>query len=269
MKHLPILLLSSIAMVASAGQPQHHPAKTPFTGFSVIAEAGGIVGKADLVQNMTSFREGPFPVVYTNSAHIPEGGATGALGLAYSHQFHSGLVLAGVFTAGFNYLTFEGEVNAAAGLPGANESFAQGQLKTELRNDFALLLKPGVAIGNTLVYGLIGPRWGNFESSLDNQLTVNSDSPLFQVSLSSHANQSAYHMGIAVGAGLSQRLWSHVVAGVEYQYTAYSNGIASFHPNNTSAPDTPIVGSKIGYTAYGSVDRINTNTLMATVAYQF
>ncbi len=257
MKHLPILLLSSIAMMASA--EQHPPAQAPFTGFSIMAGLGGIAGETTLsVEGQGTVDT--IPLTYGNEQTIFQGNVAGMLGLVYAYQFKPGLVLGGAITANYNLMTFDNTASIAGGPTNQSTITLSSSMKTQLRNDFAILFKPGYAIGHTMVYALVGPRWGHIETSLKTEAIHYGTQ---DVLAEDQDKQSRYALGVTAGAGLSHIYAKHLIAGIEYQYTAYNSGWNSF---NTSGEN---VANDLTFTAHGEPERVSTNALLVTVGYQF
>ncbi len=233
----------------------------PFTGLSVTAGVGGIAAQANMSQTGSSAIDG-FPASYTNHQDSFQSNIAGMVGVGYSYQFHQGLVLGGVITSGFNYPTLTNTALASGGLHPLPTITLYGTLETQLKNDFALLFKPGYAFGRTLVYGLVGPRWGQFDTTLSSS-TDDSTGVSYQIS-EDQDQQPRYQVGVAVGAGISHALLEHLIAGVEYQYTAYNGDLGSLH----TAGGNEIQGV-IKFAAHAELERVSTNTLMATVSYLF
>lgn len=79
-------------------------------------------------------------------------------------------------------------------------------LNVKLKNAFAVVLKPGVLLGDTLGYGVIGARWGNFSfSSESNFLLTNAG---FDVSAGN--SKSQYKTGLTLGLGLEHYLCNNI-----------------------------------------------------------
>ena len=206
MKHLPILLLSSIAVMASA--EQHMPA--PFTGFSIMAGLGGIAGEATLSQEGQGTVD-TIPLNYANKETIFQGNVAGMLGLVYAYQFNPGLVLGAAITANYNLMTFDNRASIGGGTSNAHQIVLSSSMKTQLKNDFAVLFKPGYALGQTMVYALVGRRWGHFETSLKTQaLEYGTQNALAE----DEDQQSRYQLGVTAGAGLSHIYSKHLIAGL-------------------------------------------------------
>lgn len=138
-----------------------------------------------------------------------------------------------------------------------------------LKNTFALLFTPGLVLDpNTLVYGVVGPRWGRFETSLTTTNTIPSDGQARPGASVTSGTKSAYSPGITLGAGISRYVTPHLSIGAEYQFTHYNN-ISSPNDINATFPADPRVPGLTGTLTNSVGYKANTNTLMVNLCYHF
>jgi opacity protein-like surface antigen len=243
MKKLTFLMLAFAAHNAQAA--------SPFAGVYVSAAAGGTLLDSQVEQTISvskpSLVSGEFP-----SDNDAEGlGGAGWVALGYSYQSHNHFVLGLEATAG----QANPEADYTHSLLVAGHPFSS-EIKTQLKNDFALLFKPGYVIKErTQLYGFVGPRWGNMESHLSSNVT----------GAIAHDKVSGYELGVTAGLGIAHLVTDHLSVGLEYAYTNYGD-IAS--PNTTSEPFIEGLGSVV--TAHDNPDlSVNTNTVAVQLSYHF
>ncbi len=286
-------VLSTPALAGGQNEPSYrhgeHAAAAPhlFTGFSVTGALGGINGNADIQQDATMVTEveSGFQVAehFKHDLDLSETSFAGMIALEYDYQFSSGLVFGLALTAGYDDLEIKNSDTEVVhqsqdrGEFGSNDtSTLTTTFKTTLENDFAILFKPGFVVRhNTLLYALIGPRWGNFETRLSGTVNTHGEAhegPMhasWDVTASDSDKTSGYHVGFTAGAGIQQALTDHVRLGIEYTYTRYANldELKVFDVNMN--PPTQVVPALAVVDA--TVDEFNvvTNTVMATLSYKF
>lgn len=95
-----------------------------------------------------------------------------------------------------------------------------GSLNTKLNSTFAALLKPGVLLGNTLGYGVIGARWGHFTVFPQSTFSFPQTGINSTIGDEHHAS---YKVGFTAGVGLEQYLCHAFSIGLEYNYTYYDH----------------------------------------------
>lgn len=249
------LLSFSVFLVAVAGQTALATPQ-PFEGAYVKGAVGATKAEAHVHQNFFVI---PANDVFSYSSDkVYADSAAGALGAGYFFQramFVGGLEV----TAGYTDVTATQSTIYYQNTSGV--STLETKVKTELTNDFALLVKLGVALREqTLAYALIGPRWGNIKTTASIDLTTNVDQ-------SAHGSEhrSAYQVGMTAGLGLQQIITDHVQFGLEYTYTDYGNVDA---PNTTA--DVIDAGAPNGFAFHSEPDvDLRTHTVMLTGAYHW
>jgi len=312
------LILANVAIAGgqnapmyTEGHPHHHHHHKPhhFRGFSVTGGLGGMAAELDAKQvfdgdvqagDIDPSDDTDFfvnnEVEFNNSVELFEGSIAGMVGVEYAWQFDNGLVLGLAATAGFENIQFNNtdDVNNFVAfavysatdpdvtpIGAGNLNSAGGNtLKVELENDFAVLFKPGFVLKeNTLVYLLVGPRWGNFETSLDSTLVQNGSVTGTGVTpgswgptgFATSTSNSEYEIGITAGVGVRQALTDHFHIGLEYAYTHYSDIdslTSSFGPFTTEpANPTPELAFQFDSAALDMI--ANTHTVMGTLSYRF
>jgi opacity protein-like surface antigen len=249
MKLFPLLSLLLVSQATLA-----HPG---FTGFNAGIGLGGTEAKFSADEQLFANGGVGNGTVFLPSERDVQGGSfMGSLALGYSHEFKHHFALGVKATANFANAQTSSirEANVPA-LPLSIES----RLKATLKNDFALLVKPGYVFKkHTQLYALLGPRWGNIESRLATDFDFGAPS------IGSSSNHvSHYELGISAGIGMEHLLTHHLSLGMEYTYTSYG----SIHsPDNKIAT---IAGTVGGYISDTFDLEASTNTLMLDLTYYF
>jgi len=219
MKKISYLLLLLISQTGWAvGGYQSPKAMHYLTGFYFKAGIGGTIGQFDTSQTYLFDQTMIFPFTLDQSVEHQSQGTqvAGVLGFGYSYQIDALWMIGAEFTAGFtsantsyhNYSNFDGA-------PILNST-----VQSTLNNDFALVVKPGLAIQQrTQFYALLGARWGNFE----NEVSSHFEDTFFGISGDQKSSVSNYVLGFTVGIGVERLLTDHWALGLEYAYTAYGN----------------------------------------------
>jgi opacity protein-like surface antigen len=315
MKRLTLLCISPLVLanVAFAGgmntpaykheaRPHHHhTAPRYFNGFSITGAVGGIAAEVDAAQNVLGRSETEVmsiegtdifsSLTSSDNLELTETNVAGLVGIEYAFQFHNGFLMGIAATAGFNYVDVDNTVTTSdftylndEDTNYINYNNADVTLKAKLDNDFAILFKPGFVVReNTLIYALVGPRWGNFHttlsSSYNNNGGIDCDSPDdcdsgWNGTLTDSASNSKYQVGITAGVGIRQVIADHVMLGLEYAYTHYGDLDELL---NTAGPEfftNPAHGgeaitSRVAFSAAAQDLASRTNTVMATLSYKF
>lgn len=256
------LALFSFAAFMMAGTA--YAANSPFQGFYAEVAAGGINSEFNLTQNSfikTNDGNPPNVTLPGNTENYDNGGI-GSIGVGYMLQVNPLIVLGAEATADVENakITSYNSANESASGFGLNNSTTN-----ELKNSFAVLFKPGFLLnqGNTLVYGLIGPRWGNFETSSSTSVQVNNTSNATGNTGTSH---SGYEIGLALGAGIQQYISNNFSIGLEYQYTDYGN----ISTPSSSGPVTLSDGTNVASVGNNiTSNKAQTNVLTVNLMYHF
>lgn len=253
--------LSMLALAAFAVTGTTYAA-TPFQGFYANLGAGGINSEFDLNQTTNVTIPNTSVNLPSNTENYDNGGI-GSIGVGYMFLATPSVVLGVEASADIESAKTTNNDSINENINGFSLS---NTTTNKLKNSFAILFKPGFVFnqGNTLVYGLIGPRWGNFETST---------SSLFQlpigvgeyVSASAGNSDSGYETGLALGAGIQQYITNGFSIGLEYQYTDYGH-------LSTPTSSGPIIanGENVGAVSNNiSSIKAQTNVLTLNLMYHF
>jgi opacity protein-like surface antigen len=244
---LSLLTLCPLAM----GAPQAF-----FNGFIVSGAFGGTTAQFDYTQSI-NFNEIITDVTIKNQSNLFANTPAGLVSLAYSYQSVNNFVVAGAFTAGYGYAKLNDQLVEIFSPNTFLEQDDIVKIDAHLTNDFSLVVKPGYVFDKTtLLYGLIGPRWGNFKTK------IKTTSDLFLSPNINASSQSGYECGLTLGLGIQQLVNPRYSWGLEYAYTTYGQ---------ISAPKfsgiVPAFTGDIIYTNNSTLDA-SSNTLMFLIAYR-
>jgi len=213
-------MLPSLAMAC--------PSSAPFSGFNasicVGLEMPSISTKGELKNFIPATEDLTFNISRTVTDDNINGGARLGYNLIFKDFFLIGL--AGDAFFGDNRLQASSRVVEIG-----SELLIATNTNIKLSKQFALLIKLGKLFGNrTLLYGLVGPRWGKFSLSFDarfqQDLGVFLDTQL-------QTRNRYYKEGVLLGIGSELLLTRCISLGFEYLYTYYG------HPKLPSA-EAPI-----------------------------
>jgi len=207
--------LACMLICTSPAQAKHY-----FTGFLLAGAVGGTNVQYSLDQDLSATSP-LFEVTLPDDSDISANSPAVMVSLGYAHQFMNNMVLGGAFTAGYAYAQVSDSISSQVDTGTAEFTYTR---KTELTfsNDFALLFKPGYVFGtSTQFYGLIGPRWGNFKSSVKTSINATDGTDVYTASDSESA--SNYEIGITVGLGIQQLISPNYSWALEYAFTNYGN----------------------------------------------
>lgn len=219
-----------------------------FTGFYAHLGLGGSLADFDVDQKAYNPEPGTVMIFVPDQVNLQDVGFTGLLGLGYSHQFSNHFVLGAEVTAG----NTDAEVSTRDKVSIAG-NIIDGHIKAKLKNDFAILFKPGYVIRDkTQIYAFVGPRWANFETSLHTQLVISNTSD----------KTSGYELGITAGLGMQHLITENLSLGLEYYYTSYG----SIQSPNTM--DVIFTGTFIDVIDDVDIDA-SSNTILIDLTYHF
>lgn len=263
MKKQVSLFLCLCAFAAANAHEQHADSHASFTG----AYLGGAIGGTNARFDMRTTAEVPLQGFNLNNSHTVSGtAASGLISGGYLYQFKEKFVLGAMATVGYTDIqqTDKVKFHLTAVSGGGQDANSYVKNTAQLTNDFALLLKPGYAVGkSTLFYLLVGPRWGNFKTETESSFTVMAGSD--QLIAQGKSSESQYKLGITAGVGVQQMLTRHVQLGLEYLYTSYGRVGSPDSSSEVFFNAAPTGGQFENQTAFDA----QTNTVMATVAYQW
>jgi opacity protein-like surface antigen len=277
MKKSTLLLLVLAAHASSAfaskgasyvGMPED---KQYFEGFNITLGGGGTAAQVDVTQEADLNIVNLFFAEFDNDAQIQANSWAGLLGLGYAWQFGRG-VIGLEFTAGITGVEADYEDELDIKLIGLEVAGLTTTLETKLRNDFALLLKPGFVIKDkTMIYAFFGPRWGNFETEMTTDITLGSlisGSGEPEVLFSDSESRSGYRFGVTGGVGIETFVADHFAIGLEYAYTNYGNVPAPDTRITTIGASGAVDGLLVNIPTDPEVD-VQTSTIMMNFAYHF
>lgn len=254
MKKLLCLLLGLSAQMASA---------LPFNGFYVmggIGAATGIINDDELT--LASLTGSIIDLALPSEPNLYGDSISGLMEIGYTHQLNNHFVLGAALTA--NYDNIEIHKTSTGGIVPTDSTIdLLSRFETSLSNEFALLFKPGYVWGqNTLFYGLIGPRWGNFVTNTHMQFTLPAG-PGSIISFFDGDTVHGYELGLTLGAGIKQVVHDHLSIGLEYAYTTYGEipGPHTFSSSDFGGGTVLTLENTHKLHAY-------TNTLMFTLTYR-
>lgn len=259
-----IVLLSALLVTSSL-----YASIPSLEGFYISAGAGLINSTFNMNQNVQLIAQPRSNILLVNDGKGYNKHNAGSIALGYLVHFMDPLAVGIEAVAGFGNTAFEKtesfqEFNSRFNLSGKT----QGKLK----NNFALLVKPGLFIGSeTFLYGLVGPRWGRFETAseaafLQTPSTGTTRSNVYSAS-------SGTKTGVTAGVGIEYRFAERWSVGLEYAYTHY--GKLPVAPIAQSAPlvfTNAVTGNS---TSGGSlIDTpqavtAKTTTIMLNISYKF
>jgi opacity protein-like surface antigen len=242
MKKLSVALLVFTAQFAQAAPP-------PYSGFYASIAGGGTITDFNVDQDFVAMIAGNFEAALPSNINMQGGSATGLIGVGYSYPFQNNFVLGTEVVAEWTNteIAHKDELfNIGLGTVG-------GELKARLHNDFALLFKAGYVFHHkTQLYVLLGPRYGNFKTSITSNYST----------VSARDEESGYQWGVTAGTGLEHLITDHLSLGIEYAYTDYGH-IESPHTDSSDGGAPPLIVTN-------DVDiKASSNTVLAKLSYHF
>jgi|ERR1700677_314082 len=245
-------------------------ANTPFQGFYADLGVGGINTNFNLSQVVSI---APYDNSFTaNAPYDPNNsdyGVTGSLGLGYTFLLTPSVTLGAEINADVEDATTTNNDSVNFNIPGTDGGGinASNTITNKLKNSFAFLIKPGFLMdqGNTMVYGIIGPRWGNFETSTSSLFQINNGDGNGNAGGSAANSHSGYDVGLVLGAGIQKYISNNLSVGVEYQYTNYG------HISTPSSSGVIYSSGVGGGTLSNTINSIKaqTNVLAVHLMYHF
>lgn len=212
-----IIFFSQITTAATAKTP----AQIPFTGFYGNMNFGWMNADVDLEQQYQIIIPLSLPPVIVTHSASPElinNSITGGLGLGFASALKHTIIWGVEGRVNIESLTahFDGSFNNAS-----NNFMGNTNTSVKLENDFSLLFKLGYLLQpKTLIYGLIGPAWGNFNLYSSARFSFIQQLPLSGVAA---ATESGYETGWLAGVGMEYLISKNASVGLEYTHTDYGN----------------------------------------------
>jgi opacity protein-like surface antigen len=205
----------SAALLSLAASGAAFAAHGPFTGVYGGANIG--VMQIETYNNFAGVATTAGVPTDTLSVQPKASDMSANAGLALGYTFRiEGLFIAGLEgRANFEDIDVHYDNTLISGLPN-NPSVVTNQTKLELENELALLLKLGLMMDtNVLLYGLVGPDWGNFEVK---PAFYNSSLNLLRT-----GKQSNYKSGLLLGLGMEYLVTRCTSIAFEYNYVDYGH----------------------------------------------
>jgi opacity protein-like surface antigen len=248
-----------LASVPALAQPVAY-----FNGFMIAGAIGATAAQYNLKQNVVLEQSSSIIYSQPDNINLFANSPTGEISGGYSYQIDNHFVVGGYFTAGYTDAKSTDHANYSSFLQGNNTAQIDSEVITQLTNDFALLFKAGyVWERSTLFYGLLGPRWGNFKSTVKTNLDF--ESPRIALTANDSDTVSKYKVGLTLGLGIQQMLTPRYSWALEYAYTTY--GSLSTADNAGELEINGVLDSASTYSNNPGV-KANTNTLMFMIAYR-
>jgi len=223
---LGVLVAAGPAMAADMA-PAYKAAAMPapaynWSGFYVGVTAGG--GMASLpvtdMDDFAGFGAGFVPL--TNTPSLKSGGAVGGLHAGYNWQFAPSFLVG--IEGDFSWSSFKASDTTCQG--GCNNRNVDRFVASSKLDSFSTLrARFGLSSDRTLVYVMAGPAWGHINASLTDFNCLNCANPggVFGI-----ANDSSFHLGIAVGAGVEYALTQNWILRGEYMHMDFGTKDAVF-----------------------------------------
>lgn len=212
MKKLALILMAAATPTIVSAH------KDSFTGAYVTGGIGATNAQFHVQPNFTV--QSPVIFLFPGSYETYGNSASGFVGLSYLYEFSNNFVIGALATAGYTNINIEHEEVFEELVVGVVSFDVRSHLEMQLTNDFAVLLKAGIASGkNTFFYALIGPRFGNFETKATTFVDLIVGGPPLTESMSNKT--SGYETGITAGIGLQQKIYDNLSLSLEYDYTSY------------------------------------------------
>lgn len=186
-----------------------------------------------------------------NGCREDDGGTDWAVHAGY--DYHFGAIVVGL-VAEYGRNTITDSVTAFSITP------AYYTLTRRLRDNAALRLRAGVALGNTLVYGTGGVAYGKIRNSFDTSNAVNT--------FTNTGNDSAY--GYRVGGGVEQRIGRSFSIGVQYLYTSLNDDDFRVRVQGPAPVGNPFIKQNPAGTDFArSAERFNSHSAHVTTSFRF
>lgn len=262
------LSIFTVAVLAMAGTAY---AATPFQGFYANLGVGGINTNFNVSQTL-SLVPLNYPPVGTQpfNQNNSDYDVIGSLGVGYTFLINPSFVLGAELNADIENAKTSNSNSTVVNIPESGGAGANLNNTTtnELKNNFAFLIKPGFVMdqGNTMVYGIIGPRWGNFETSTSSSFQLQGVDENGAIAGNASNSHSGYEPGLVLGAGIQKYIANNLSIGVEYQYTNYGHISTASSSGGIYLPS----GEKVA-TINNTINsiKVQTNVLSVNLMYHF
>jgi len=234
----------------------------PFAGAYVTGALGGISTDFHIKGNANITVPGEGNILNVpNNSNVYANNILGTIGLGYAYGCRDFILgIQGDVNFFNTNRTQTGTFSEIGGLISLNSN-----LKAQLKNSLDILFRPGWLMDpSTLLYGLIGASFGNFQVSQSASFQENTGGLL--INSNTGSSESAWRTGFTVGLGVQQYIWKNISAALEYSYTDYG----SLSLTNGSSAPILVVGETIG-TLNGKVNQAKafTNSVSLRLFYTF
>lgn len=244
----------------------------PFDGFYAGGAIGGSQSEVNINQSVevnpalddTSILD----VVQKNNGHMTDNAWLGDLNLGFGHAFSQTLYLGIEGDVAFQNLQVSKTSSTLNQNPNSPLALV-GKTKVDLTNQFSLVFMPGIVLQQTtLLYGKVGPAWGDFDvkGSASYNHTIN---PPITLTGGNQFSNDGYQTGLLLALGIEHYVAQNVSIKLEYDHVNYgtlhgSSPIVSNISSNDPV-NVPITGP------ISNVDKISasTNSVMFGVTYHF
>lgn len=231
-------------------------AGSPFSGFYASAGLGWEnlqVREELLVENIAL---GIFDLSHSYSPILTDNSITGGIGLGYSK------IIKQIFLGGLEVRANFENPEASFNTRFTEDPFSLGvssKTSAKLNNDFALLLKLGLIMyPNTLIYGLLGPTWGNFKVSSNANFFIGEEGG------SVNKKESGYETGWLAGLGIEYLMTQNLSLAFEYTHADYGtfDSIDLFEP-------VVVGGTEVGSLSMSNELNAKTDNVSLRLTYYF
>lgn len=250
-----IFLLSACTAYAAADNP--------FQGFDLNVGVGGGIASFDVKSPLELTLPNAFQIITNNGTKISDSNIIGSIGARYTSPSCKNFVLAIAASATVDDLegkkTFQiREVNSDLNITAIN--------RVKLYNDLTVNLQPGLVLDDqTLVYALLGARWGYFKTSTQANYHQNLGGPIISATRP-YTTNSRHKAGFTLGLGIRRLITPHISLGAEYAFTDYGKVDSA---GSTTVP-IAINGTNLGTLQETLPDiKTYTNTLLVTLSYLY
>jgi len=193
----------------------------PFNGFYASVGVGGETLQVDddttvhyFISEFPPLIPGNIDLIYPDSPMVTDSSVTGGIALGYSNVFNQLFLLGVEARANFEGLKTTYDYTAHTLSP--VDLVVSSDDSVKLDNDFTLLIKLGVVLQpKTLIYGLVGPTWGNFDTSTHVKTSFDG------IPTNISESESQYQTGWLAGLGIEYLMTDHFSFALEYTHADY------------------------------------------------
>lgn len=241
----------------------------PFNGFYANVAVGGENLQVDDDTTVHYFAASNFPalapdvnLLYPDSPIVTDNSVTGGIGLGYSRVINQLFLVGLEARANFEDLEAGYDYTAQTKSFLSNLSVSSDD-SIELENDFSLLVKLGMVVQpRTLIYGLAGPIWGNFETSTDVKASLGG------ITTKIDGEESEYKVGWLAGLGIEYLITEHISLALEYTHADYDSFDSVEETVPASVP-SPVFNSSASFLSVDDDVNAKTDSIVFRFTYYF